>query len=84
MIRLRTMSWRGRRVCGSFKLLLARNEVEADLKDDCIRTPLWWAVFRRRKAVVRLLLAHNGVEVDPKGRCGRTALWWRRLGGARR
>lgn len=45
------------------KLLLDRADVEADLKHQYGRTPLWWAAWDGHEAVVRLLL-ENGAELE--------------------
>ncbi|MCJ1276426.1 hypothetical protein MMC21_004231 [Puttea exsequens] len=57
------------------KLLLAREEVQANLKDNNGRTPLWQAAQRGHEAVVKLLLEREGVQADLKDNDGRTPLW---------
>jgi ankyrin repeat protein len=58
------------------KLLLARDDVEADSKDKDDRTPLWWASVRGHETIVKLLLARDDVEADSKDKNYRTPLWW--------
>ena len=41
------------------KLLLARNDVGADLKDNNGRTPLWNAAWKGHEAVVKLLQPYS-------------------------
>ncbi|PVH71069.1 hypothetical protein DL98DRAFT_597280 [Cadophora sp. DSE1049] len=50
--------------------------VDADSKDKDGRTPLWWAAWNGRGAVVKLLLATEGVDADSKDTNGRTPLSW--------
>lgn len=56
------------------KLLLAEEGIDVDSKDNCGRTPMWWAVGREREAVMKLLLAAKGVELDLKDNFGQTPL----------
>ena len=60
------------------KLLLAKDGVDPDSKDDEYgQTPLSWAAENGHEAVVRLLLAKDGVDPDSKdSRYGRTPLSW--------
>jgi len=56
------------------KLLLTKDGVDPDSKDNTDRTPLWWAARSGREAVVKLLLAKDGVDPDSKDKYGRTPL----------
>jgi ankyrin repeat protein len=57
------------------KLLLDRDDVEADSKDIIFGlTPLSRAAASGHEAVVRLLLERAGVETDSKDEDGRTPL----------
>ncbi|KAF8243907.1 hypothetical protein K440DRAFT_663812 [Wilcoxina mikolae CBS 423.85] len=59
------------------RLLLARDDVEADSKDTRYgQTPLSWAAEKGHEAVVRLLLARDDVEADSKDEDGGTPLSW--------
>src|SRR5947199_3234073 len=59
------------------KLLLAKDGVGPDSKDEYGRTPLSWAARNGHEAVVKLLLAKDGVEPDSKDtEYGRTPLSW--------
>ena len=46
------------------KLLLARNDVNADRPDGYGRTPLWSASSEGREGVVKLLLARDDVDLN--------------------
>jgi ankyrin repeat protein len=48
------------------RLLVERDDVEVDSKDDYGRTPLSWAAERGHKAVVQLLVERVDVEVNSK------------------
>jgi hypothetical protein len=52
------------------RLLVERDDVEADSKDENGRTPLWWAAERGHEAVVRLLVERDDVEADLKDENG--------------
>ena len=41
------------------KLLLTRDDVKADSKDNCGQTPLSWAAKNSHEAVVKLLLTRD-------------------------
>jgi ankyrin repeat protein len=56
------------------KLLVRRDDVEADSKDEDGRTPLSWAVEGGHEAVVKLLVERDDVEADSKHSRGRTPL----------
>jgi ankyrin repeat protein len=56
------------------KLLLERDNVAADPKDEYGLTPLWWATERGHKAVVKLLLERDNVAADSKDDYGQTPL----------
>ena len=62
------------------RLLLERQDVEPDSKDNHGRTPLSWAAQKRvqksQEAIVRLLLERQEVEPDSKDNSGRTPLSW--------
>src|SRR5205085_323692 len=58
------------------KLLLARDNVEVDSKNNYGQTPLSWAAGQGHEAVVELLLSRSDVEADSKDHRGRTPLWW--------
>jgi ankyrin repeat protein len=63
------------------ELLLKREGVDADSKDEYGRTPLWWAAKNGHEAVVKLLLEHKGVGVNSKAKGSRTPLWWATANG---
>jgi ankyrin repeat protein len=56
------------------KLLVKRDDVVVDLKDNDGRTPLSWAAERGHKAVIKLLVERDDVVVDLKDNDGRTPL----------
>ncbi|KAL7942864.1 ankyrin repeat-containing domain protein [Trichoderma barbatum] len=58
------------------ELLLARNDIEVDLKDMDGRTPLSWAAEKGHGVVVDMLLARNDVLADSKDMDDRTPLSW--------
>ncbi|KFY17788.1 hypothetical protein V492_00386 [Pseudogymnoascus sp. VKM F-4246] len=63
------------------RLLVEREDVEADSKDEHGRTPLWIAAERGHKAVVRLLVERDDVEADLRDKRGWTPLWIAALRG---
>jgi ankyrin repeat protein len=63
------------------RLLVERNDVEADSMDGYGRTPLSWAADRGHEAVVRLLVERDDVEADSKDNSGRTPLSWAAING---
>ena len=56
------------------KLLLERNDIEADVKDKWGETPLSWAAARGHETVVRLLLERDDVKASVKDKWGQTPL----------
>jgi hypothetical protein len=56
------------------RVLLEREGVDADSKDEYCQTPLLRAAERGHEAVVRLLLEREGVDADSKDRYRRTPL----------
>ncbi|KAI9781824.1 MAG: hypothetical protein M1816_002174 [Peltula sp. TS41687] len=66
------------------KLLVERDDVDADSRDNSGPTPLSGATENGHEAVVELLLARNDVEADPKDENGRTPLSWAAENGMRR
>jgi ankyrin repeat protein len=56
------------------QLLLEREGVDADSKDEHGRTPLLQAAKNGHEAVVKLLLEREGVDVNSKAKNGRTPL----------
>jgi hypothetical protein len=59
------------------RLLVEREDVEADSKDNHNQTPLSWAAENGHEAVVRLLVEREDVEADSKDMIyGRTPLSW--------
>ena len=71
------LSWASQRGHGAVvRLLLTRDDVDVNSKDNDSRTPLSWAAEKGHKAVVRLLLARGDVDVDSKGNDSRTPLSW--------
>lgn len=63
------------------KLLLEKQGVELNSKDNNSQTPLSLAAERGYGAVVRLLLAKDGVDPDPKDNSGHTPLSFATFGG---
>jgi ankyrin repeat protein len=61
---------------GVVKLLLAREDVEVNAKDNGGNTALMWACQYGQEGVVKLLLGREEVEVNAKDGGGRTALIW--------
>ena len=57
------------------KLLVERDDVEADSKDDGGWTPLSLAAWNGHEAVVKLLVERDDVEADSKDNDGRTPLY---------
>ena len=58
------------------KLLLDKEGVDPDSKDNYGRTPLSWAAEKGHEAVVKLLLEKDGVDPDSKDNDGQTPLSW--------
>ncbi|KFY52229.1 hypothetical protein V496_08591 [Pseudogymnoascus sp. VKM F-4515 (FW-2607)] len=58
------------------KLLVERNDVNADSRDNKGRTPLLQAVQYGHAAIVKLLAECNDVDADSKDNFGRTPLSW--------
>jgi ankyrin repeat protein len=56
------------------KLLLERDDVATDFKDDDGQTPLSFTALRGHKAVVKLLLERGDVAAHSKDNDGRTPL----------
>ncbi|KAI9824247.1 MAG: hypothetical protein M1832_002054 [Thelocarpon impressellum] len=56
------------------RLLVDRDDVEADAKDQDGRTPLWWAAWGGHEGIVRLLVDRDDVEADSKDQYGQTPL----------
>jgi ankyrin repeat protein len=56
------------------KLLLSKDGVNPDFKDDNGRTSLSWAAGNGHEAVVKLLLSKDGVDPDSKNDNGWTSL----------
>jgi ankyrin repeat protein len=56
------------------KLLVERDDVEADSKDWYGWTLLSWAAEKGHEAVAQALLARDGVDLDPKDAFGQTPL----------
>ena len=48
-------------------LRLLHHGLEVDVVDSTLRTPLWWAAFGGREAVVEFFLSQNGVNVNRRG-----------------
>jgi ankyrin repeat protein len=62
------------------RILLAKADMDPDLKDYFQQTPLSWAAGHGHEAVVKLLLATGKVDVDSKG-FGWTPLSWAAMNG---
>ena len=58
------------------RLLLSRDDVIADSRDNRGRTPLSWAAERGQEIVVRLLLSRDDVTADFRDTSGQTPLSW--------
>ena len=56
------------------KLLVKRDDIEADSKNMDGRTPLSWAAQNRHEAVVKLLVERDDVEANSKDKYGQTPL----------
>jgi ankyrin repeat protein len=48
------------------RLLLARDDIHADSRADCGRTPLEWAAISGHEVIVELLLARDEVKRDTR------------------
>jgi len=58
------------------KLLLDKEDVDSEIKDDYGQTLLWWVATNGHEAVVKLLLDKEGVDPDSKDSYySRTPLW---------
>ena len=55
-------------------ILLARDDVDPDLKNDSGQKLLWLAASNRREAIVNLLLARDDVDPDLTNDSGHTPL----------
>ena len=58
------------------RLLLERENVDADSKDNDGRSPLSWAAESEDEPIVRLLLERMDVEADSKDNNGDSPLSW--------
>jgi ankyrin repeat protein len=58
------------------RLLVEREDVDTDSKDNNNRTPLSWAAENGHETVVRLLIERKNVDTDSKDNNGRTPLSW--------
>jgi ankyrin repeat protein len=56
------------------RLLVKRNDVNADSKDGDGRKPLWYATRNGHKTVVRVLVERDEVKTESKDKHGRTPL----------
>ncbi|RFU23836.1 hypothetical protein B7463_g12501, partial [Scytalidium lignicola] len=56
------------------ELLLAKDDVDINSKDNDGQSPLTWAVQNEHEAIIELLLAKNDVDVNSKDNNGRTPL----------
>ena len=63
------------------KLLVEREDVNADSKDRWDRTPLLWAATEEHDQIVELLVERKDVNADAKDRFGRTSLFFAALRG---
>ncbi|KAI9845534.1 MAG: hypothetical protein M1838_001702 [Thelocarpon superellum] len=63
------------------RLLVDRDDVEVDSKDQSGQTPLSWAARGGHEAVVKLLVDRDDVEADSKDYYGQTPLSWAARGG---
>ena len=66
------------------KLLVDRNDVEADSKDKYGRTPLLWAADSGHEAVVKLLIDRDDVKADSESNLVGRRYRVRHLMGTRR
>jgi ankyrin repeat protein len=57
-------------------LLLTRNDIDVNFKDDRGRTALMFAAMKGHTIITKILLAQAFIEVDGKDRYGKTALSW--------
>jgi ankyrin repeat protein len=55
------------------RLLVKRDDVEVDSKDDCGQTPLSLAAVGGQEAVVQLLAERDDIEADSKSKDGRSS-----------
>lgn len=58
------------------RLLVERDDVDADSKDTSNRTPLSKAAAAGHEAIVRLLVERDDVDADCKDHEGKSPLWW--------
>ncbi|MCJ1432221.1 hypothetical protein MMC27_001577 [Xylographa pallens] len=63
------------------KLLLEREDVQVNSRDDMGRTPLSWAATKGHEAVVSLFLERKDVQVNSRDHIGRTPLSWAAVNG---
>ena len=64
------------------RLLLKRDDVEADFRDKYGQTPLIWAATRGHEKVVQMLLQRDDVGIDSETKYYRTRLARARAGYA--
>jgi ankyrin repeat protein len=57
-------------------LLVERDYVVADSKDELGRTPLSWAAGEGHEAIVKLLVERDDVDVNSRDNVGRTPVVW--------
>ena len=60
----------------TLELMLERDDVDVNLKDENGVTPLLWAIAKGHESMVRLLLERDDVDVNLKDENGATPLSW--------
>lgn len=58
------------------ELLLTREDVRVNVKDEYGQTALSWAARKGYKKMAELLLTQKDVLLDSQDNRGRTPLWW--------
>ena len=65
------------------RILINRDDVDANSRDTFGRTPLLWAAEKGHEGVIAMLLVRNDVDINATDNKGRTPISWAAEGGPR-